>query len=181
MGFQRCEGTCPPSIGREDCHKIFTKINFRWLQMQGMTRDMEPEQQQEKEKGVTFGDTPFIPAGEEQELKILQAGGATKEDLHEHLKRYRPSVSHAMVEGGTVLGSLFVMATPIVQMIAHTTGNGVAPSWKSFKAVAPKAAGLGLALGAIGNGALAVRDMMNWQQVVTELNNKWDATTHRSR
>lgn len=98
---------------------------------------------------------------------------------HEDL--YKPNISKAIFEGGTVLGSLFVLATPMVQIVAHETGHGSPATWKSFKATAPKAAALGLALGAVGNGYFAARDYLNWEFAKKEALKNWDHAAGRGR
>lgn len=92
----------------------------------------------------------FIPAPSKSTKTgindIQNALGIDRTAMASQLEESKPSYSLGILKGGTVLGAAFSAASPFLQAVKP------ASYWQSFKANAPKAAGVGLVMGAAING-----------------------------
>jgi len=120
------------------------------------------------ESQESLGEAPFqaasppdtkepSPNTDDKEIWAKYTGaGFSKENLLQYADAQKKSPIVSAISGGTLLGAMFLGASPIIQMQRAAVGHGANPTWESFKGNAPKAAALGFALGAIGNGLMTV-------------------------
>lgn len=80
----------------------------------------------------------------------LLNSGSDKAALLAGMDKQMHSPSLAFLKGGTVLGSIFALTVPFLQMVKP------ASKWQAFKATAPKTVAIGFAVGAVGNFARAL-------------------------